>query len=146
MKKLTIIKEASKPSRIDVENFANSIDVNLPDDLIEFLTNQNPIQTQEDAIEVTGKVYNIISWYAFGPDDGYSFEETNRQIVEDFEKAVIAFASDSGGFFYVISIRPSDFGKVYFHDYEYDIETEESEALILLAPNFESFVNALFWY
>ena len=59
--------------------------------------------------------------------------------VSFFDKKYIPFGMDSGGWLFVISVQKVDYGLVYFAR----TDSELSEALTLLAADFDDFIDNL---
>ena len=144
MKKLKLITQVPLPTSDEVRAFEEINGVILPKHYKAFLMEQNAFQVVESYFSKDEQIFRINLFYPFQISGKKNNQGDNlQQVYEDFlsifGKKHIAFADDTGGWQFVISLKEEDYGKVYFCRMDMDIP----EALTLLADNFEEFINGL---
>ena len=139
MKKLQIEKAGSLELDSELTLFESENGIKLPDSYREFLLTQNPYTVKEDLYQKDGRNYEIHHFYPFDSEIQLSVQFIFDNLNAVFEGKYFAFADDSGGWQYVVSIQEVDCGKVYFCRMDEALE----DALTPLADTFEQFVNGL---
>lgn len=82
----------------------------------------------------------FITSFLFPQPKKYSLQIVNENLMDFFRGEFVAFAADSGGWKYVISLRDIDYGKIYFCR----MDVELDEALTFVANTFDEFIDGMF--
>ncbi len=139
MKEITIKRSWELPNLEEIEGFEKSNNIKLPKDFVDFLMKFNAIDFYENYYKDKGKTIYINGFYPFGEKCPGSLQSAYRDLNGYFENKYIAFADDSGGWQYVISIQEIDYGKIYFCR----MDEELPSALTLIATSFIEFIDGL---
>ena len=139
MKRLNILKSGRLGLKNELTLFLIDNKINIPNCYRDFLLNQNPYTVKENLFRKDGESYEIHHFYPFDKEMELSVQFSFMNLNDFFESNYIAFADDSGGWQFVISVQKSDFGKVYFCRMDEALE----DALTLLADSFEEFIDGL---
>ena len=125
------------PSEEELQVFKKEIGVQLPESYREFLLNTNAKYIKEPHFSTNDKTYEISGFTTF-EDGEWTLEEHYRNLKEHFENRYIAFAHDSGGWQYIISIEENEnYGKIYFCRMDEEIDL----ATTLIANSFKEFLS-----
>ncbi|HYC85214.1 MAG TPA: SMI1/KNR4 family protein [Chryseosolibacter sp.] len=139
MKQLQITRRQESPTPDALAIFEKENGVRLPLPYKTFLLEQNPYTVRESVFTTESKSYEIHHFYPFDPTFELSVQKVYNDLNGFFENKYLAFADDSGGWQYVISVQSQDFGYVYFCR----MDEELSKALTPIAKSFEDFINGL---
>jgi len=139
-KQLNILKQGRIPTNSEVEVFEAKIGTLLPESYRNFLLRLNPIHLKECNYRNAGKIYEIHNFIPFKSGE-WSLEQHFENLKEHFENRFIAFAGDSGGWQYILSIEKNEnYGKIYFCRMDEEIEN----AITVIADSFEEFINGFY--
>ena len=136
---LIIKSQGRLPSEYEIINFEKEIGIRLPESYRIFLLNTNARYISETNFQANETTYEIHGFTTFG-DGEWTLEDHYRNLKEHFENRFIAFAHDSGGWQYVISIEQNEnYGKIYFCRMDEEIK----KATILIANSFKEFIGGI---
>jgi len=125
------------PSEEELQVFEREIGIELPKSYRNFILKTNAKYIKEPHYNVDDKIYEISGFTTFG-DGEWTLQDHYRNLKEHFENRFIAFAHDSGGWQYVISIEKNEnYGKIYFCRMDEEID----KATTLIANTFEEFID-----
>lgn len=134
---LNIQSQGKIPTEKELQVFEHEIGFKLPEPYREFLLNTNAKFIREPHYSSQGEIYEINSFTTFG-DGEWTLQDHYRNLKEHFENRYIAFAQDSGGWQYIISIEQNEnYGKIYFCRMDEEID----KATTLIANTFEEFIS-----
>jgi hypothetical protein len=141
MKRLTVIEGEKLPSKMELDEFEVANNIRLPPSFKAFILHQNPVYVEESFFFVEGREPYDITFFPFSEDSEYwTIQRSFEDLFEGFfERKYLPFGCDSGGLQYVVSVQEHDYGRIYFCR----MDEELQDALTLLAPSFEEFVNGL---
>ena len=133
---LNIQYQGKLPSEEELQIFEKEIGIQLPKSYRKFVLNTNAKYIKEPHYTADDKIYEISGFTTFG-DGEWTLQDHYRNLKEHFENRYIAFAHDSGGWQYVISIEQNEsYGKIYFCRMDEEID----KATTLIANTFEEFI------
>lgn len=139
MKQLKIKKRSESPLLEALDVFEKTMGLKFPQPYRKFLIEQNPYTVEENQFKKDGRAFEVHHFYPFDSTFELSLQKVHSELNSFFENNYLAFADDSGGWQYVISVQEKDFGKVYFCR----MDEELPKALTFLANNFEDFIDKL---
>jgi SMI1-KNR4 cell-wall len=142
MKKLNVEISYPPPSANQIKDFEDKFKIKLPSDYKSFLEEVNPFKVKDNKYVVGENEYYIHHIFPLSSDLELSLTQMNKILTDLFNNNYITFADDPGGYQFILSINPSDYGKVYFYRYD----QEWGKALTLLANSFTEFINGLHPY
>lgn len=134
---LDIQSQGRIPAEEEIQNFEKEINAQLPESYREFLLKTNAKYIKEPHYSIDDKIYEISGFTTFG-DGEWTLEDHYRNLKEHFKNRYIAFAHDSGGWQYIISIeRSENYGKIYFCRMDEEIDNAITE----IAGSFKEFID-----
>lgn len=138
---LTVIEGEKLPSKMELDEFEVANNIRLPPSFKAFILDQNPMYVEESFFFIQGREPYDITFFPFSEDSEYwTIQRSFEDLFEGFfERKYLPFGCDSGGWQYVVSVQEHDYGRIYFCR----MDEELQDALTLLAPSFEEFVNGL---
>ena len=139
MKRLTVIEGEKLPSKMELDEFEAANNIRLPPSFKTFILEQNPVSVKERYFHHSGFTYEINGFYPFGDSQELTFQKAFGNLIAFYDRKYVGIADDPGGWEYVVSLKDEDYGRVYFCR----MDEELQDALTLLAPSFEEFVNGL---
>lgn len=134
-----ILERGRIPKEQEIVNFEIEIGTRLPEPYREFLLTINAKYIAESYYQVNGTKYELHGFVTFGCGD-WTLKQHYENLKEHLENRYLAFAYDSGGWQYVISIEHTgNYGKIYFCRMDKALEN----ATTLIANSFDEFMCGL---
>jgi cell wall assembly regulator SMI1 len=136
------IKESAKPLDEDaLEQCEKDLGVRMPDQFRSFLLKHNggrPTPACFDFRDSEGG--STIQWFhGISEDYNKSLLRKSRMFHERIPQGLLPIASDDGGNQICISVRETDYGKIYLWDHE----DPDPDNIIVVADTFDEFLAGL---
>ena len=139
MKTLTVRRQISPPANLEVNDFEETYGILLPEDFKDFLRQYNLIDCEENLFILDREKFYLDVFYPLSKVYELSLEVVYQNLRDYFQDEFVAFANDSGGWQYIISVKMQDYGAVYFCR----MDDVPPSSLRLLANSFSEFMNNL---
>jgi hypothetical protein len=138
---LFVETETSAPlaSQDSIQAFENGYHIKIPQELKEVYLNFNPLTLQKQYYYDKGIKYCVHHFHPLSKEFHINLESAYSQLEWYYDGKYLPFASDRGGWDFVVSVNNEDYGKIYFCRLDKPLE----EALTLIAENLEKFVSGL---
>jgi cell wall assembly regulator SMI1 len=128
----------------DLDKLEELLGVGLPKSVREHYLKWNGGHPDRYLFHTDRGTHHIHDFLVVNSKDGLASFETHGRLWfsnEYFPKWLLPFAYDHGGEYFCVSIRPSDFGAVFFHDSEHSDDPRRE--VVFLAPTFDGFLTQL---
>jgi hypothetical protein len=132
---------------IEITELESQLGSVLPEDYRDFLKTYNAIWIEPRFITahdyLNGCQLCVMECFCLDPDTPHDLNWKIKLYEGSFPKGLLAFASDPGGSLFLISLRETDFGVVYFwsiHKWDGD---DSGSNIIKLADSFRDFLSKL---
>ncbi len=137
--------------REKIQELETTYDLSFPIYYKHFLECYNGGIPEKDIFSFKGSKDGSILYGFFGfCSSNKRLDITHRYMIAKrrIPSNTFAIADDQGGNLILLSIKGSDYGKVYFWDHESEADTDQGEVanysnLTLIADSFEEFINGL---
>ena len=141
LRKFKATKSGSPTTLDELEKFEHQYSITIPGDFKEFLIRYNPLYPDDEFqfYKKSDQVFGIGCFLPLDSNSAPNLEEMYKLRLEQLKGEFIQFAADDGNWYFLLSLKNEDFGKVFFMPMHEDIET----GLKYLEDSFGDFLNAL---
>jgi cell wall assembly regulator SMI1 len=150
MKSIVVIHSKNKLKEIDIDLLEQKLEVLLPQDYRDFLFLHNGGHPEKDCYtsiddRMSSDLDRFFSYYE--GDNCINILKEKMRFKDRIPKCFLPIAHDSGSNKICIGINGSEYGKVYFWDFDQAVPYGEEptyDNMYLLANNFTDFINSLY--
>ncbi len=145
---MEIIESYTPLNDKDIERIEKRLKVKLPNEYREFLLKSNGGKPVPDTVKHDGEYFDYVSYFygarfnTYADDLFRNVEEYSEYILPHY----LPIADSPGGDVYCLSLKPEDYGSIYYWDHEmanYDGDPWE-ENMVKLAGSLNVFLAGLY--